>query len=983
MTDPKDPWNSLLDLFHAAADRPDNERAAYLRRQGASEDTVDEVLELLERHKRETGRIDHAPKLPDLDGPPGERPLIPGLELLDELGTGGMGTVYRARRTEDFLPDVAVKVIRAGLDGPEILHRFEDERRILAALDHPNICRLIDGGLTADGRPYFVTELVHEALPLHEYCAHHDLDLRSTLELFADACRAVQHAHSRLIVHRDIKPSNLLVSSGGQDSKAQGGRSFASKGPASRGTVKLADFGIAKVIAGPDADDDEATRTELRRLTPEYAAPEQIRGEAISTGVDVYSLGVTLYRLLTGTLPHAREGRSAAELAHAICTEAPSRPSTRITGATSSSDWDDTRGPAPSTAPGSVARADRRALRGDLDNIVLAALRKDPSRRTPSVLALLEDIEAHLDGRPVRARPPTVSYLLGKFVRRHPVGTTLAGAALALLVASGVLIVRQGQIATAERDRARVEAQRAQRVTEAMAQLFEIGDPRRNSEVAEMTLADFTDLAATNALEGLDGDPVTRALVALSLGRWQVAMYRYPEAAALLEGAIPALREATDSENELAEALHWSAAAHENQGSTDVALERIDEAIQIRRAIHGHYHPAVAESLDRKGRILGTRTEFQEAADTLRNALAVHRSAEGPATAEQADTLAMLGLIQYRLADYEGAVESVQEALGIYRATVGADDWRVGRDSGNLGAILFALSEFPAALAAQQEALRVRSALFGPNHPEVALTVSMIGNLEYLLGDHEQAIDTIERSRRLRVGRFGEGHPSVALSDLFLGEALMVTGRFDRARAALENARRIQEQALPKGHPRIANVLGKLGALEQFAGQPERSLQLLREAIDQHLEVHGKGDIRLATNRTRLGRALLDLGRIEEARAEAAAALTAYAELGVADGLFAAETNLLMGDLQQLDGSLHEARTSFDQALAIVRSSLPPEHWRILDAEARLTALEFAASPDDVVLRDRLRIAAERLGDATFPRHPSVRRLRDLLGSAG
>jgi eukaryotic-like serine/threonine-protein kinase len=351
--------------------------------------------------------------------------------VVSEIGRGGMGVVFLAERGDGrFSQRVAVKLVRRGLDGEDILRRFRNERQILAALRHPNIAQLFDGGETDDGLPYFVMECV-EGQPLDEYCDGRRLTTDERLELFRTVCAAVQHAHQHLIVHRDIKPSNILVTSSGEP--------------------KLLDFGIAKVL-NPALSEQapERTRTEARALTPDYASPEQVRGERATTASDVYSLGVVLYELLTGHRPYRASDSAPDELARLICEHEPTKPSAAVSAVETFARGGNDTAARKVITPESVSRARdthperlRRRLAGDLDNIVLMALRKEPGRRYSSVEQLSEDIRRHLEGRPVIARRDTFTYRAGKFVRRHKIGLAAASLILLTLLAGAVMTLRE------------------------------------------------------------------------------------------------------------------------------------------------------------------------------------------------------------------------------------------------------------------------------------------------------------------------------------------------------------------------------------------------------------------------------------------------------------------------------------------------------------------------------------------------------------
>jgi serine/threonine-protein kinase len=423
-------------IFDAALDLARGEQAAFIDGEcGGDEGLRAEVLGLL-RAYHDSDSVLESPsarlaaslleRAAAIGGPIPER--IGPFRVVRELGRGGMGRVFLGERADgQFAQRVAIKLIHHGVPG--VLRRFVEERRILALLEHPGIARLVDGGITDLGLPYFAMELV-DGEPIDRYCEAHDLTLEQRLELFAGVCEAVAYAHQHLVVHRDLKPSNILVTAAGQ--------------------VKLLDFGIAKLLAGPERVD--LTRTGFQVMTPEYAAPEQVRGTPISSATDVYALGVLLFQLLVGSRPYSLLGCSPAEVERIVCEAAPPRPSSRA--------------PAPQA----------RRLRGDLDLIVLTALQKEAGRRYQSPAALAEDLRRFQQGRPILARPDSARYRLGKFVGRNRTTVGLAIATtLALVGATAVSVVQMGEARTQ-----RQEALRAARRATAMTELQNIfaGDSR-------------------------------------------------------------------------------------------------------------------------------------------------------------------------------------------------------------------------------------------------------------------------------------------------------------------------------------------------------------------------------------------------------------------------------------------------------------------------------------------------------------------------
>jgi non-specific serine/threonine protein kinase/serine/threonine-protein kinase len=437
-------WQRINTLYHAALERDTAQRAVFLHDACAGDDELrEEVESLIAAHHKAAAFIQRpafasALRLLAGDEPAGEGQQIGPYQVIREIGRGGMGVVYLARRADDYEKHVAIKLIKRGMDTDFILRRFRHERQILAGLDHPYIARLLDGGTTADGLPYFVMEHI-EGQPINEYADARCLSIDDRLKLFRKVCAAVQYAHQNLVIHRDIKPGNILVTSGG--------------------VPKLLDFGIAKLLTPEASADATATATALCLMTPEYASPEQVRGERATTASDVYSLGVVLYELLSGHSPYCLKSRSPQEIARIISEVEPERPSTavnRIEETAGDGCGQTTRAARPiSAARESSPEKLRRRLRGDLDNIVLMAMRKEPARRYVSVQQFSEDIRRHLKGLPVIARADTLSYRSLKFIQRHQ--AAVATSALISLLLVGGIMATAWQAHQAKRAQARAE----------------------------------------------------------------------------------------------------------------------------------------------------------------------------------------------------------------------------------------------------------------------------------------------------------------------------------------------------------------------------------------------------------------------------------------------------------------------------------------------------------------------------------------------
>jgi serine/threonine protein kinase/tetratricopeptide (TPR) repeat protein len=431
-------WARVKEVFAQAVARPTEERTAFLAQACAGDPELRfDAESLLDAHVEDSfleGPAHATLTAPDSDAPPAPPPSRVGpYRVLGEIARGGMGIVCRALRDDDaFKKQVAVKLIKRGMDTDAVVGRFRQERQILADLDHPGIARLLDGGSTEDGRPFLVMEYV-EGVPLTEHCDRQALSVRDRLLLFREVCAAVQHAHQKLVVHRDLKPSNIMVTS--------------------EGRPKLLDFGISKLL-GPDPGGETGVMTQagLRLLTPHYASPEQVRGERVSMASDVYSLGVILYEILTGRPPYVVTGADMGEVHRKVCETDPVRPSTvvtqaaRLEGQVSPEVLSRRRGTTPARL--------RWRLAGDLDAIVLKALEKDPRDRYASVEQLTADLDRHLQGRPVRAQPQTALYRASKFVRRNKAALGTGTAVALALLAATATAVRQAHIASRERQAA-------------------------------------------------------------------------------------------------------------------------------------------------------------------------------------------------------------------------------------------------------------------------------------------------------------------------------------------------------------------------------------------------------------------------------------------------------------------------------------------------------------------------------------------------
>ncbi|HEY6148655.1 MAG TPA: serine/threonine-protein kinase, partial [Thermoanaerobaculia bacterium] len=719
--------------------------------------------------------------------------------LVSPIGQGGMGSVWLARRSDGrYEGQAAVKLLNFSLVGRSGEARFEREGSILARLTHPNIARLLDAGVSPGGQPYLVLEYVLGE-QIDRYCDSRSLDVEARLRLFLDVLAAVAHAHANLIVHRDIKPSNVLV---GKD-----------------GLVKLLDFGIAKLLEEDGAGGGTAlTREGERALTPEYAAPEQVTGGAITTATDVHALGTLLYVLLCGRHPAGEAKSSAAGLIKAIVDTEP-RP---LSDAAASTRGQTSEALAQSAALRSTSPDGlRRALRGDLETIAAKALKKDPAERYASVTALAEDVRRYLEHEPVGARPDTVVYRTSKFVRRHARGVAAAGA-VALLLA-GLIGFYTARVA-AERDRARLEAQKAAKVSELLTGLLTGADPYAVRETKDLTVRGLLDAGAKRVQKDLSEEPELKA-----------------------------------------EMLNVMGTVYQRIGELEKARPLLEEALAVRRRVFGPEHVRVAESLNDLGVLLREKNEPAAAEPVLLQALAMRRKLLGPAHKDVAQTLVELGRLYSDRGFDDRAEPLLREALAIRRKALGNQHHETATSENELALVLWHRGDLPGAELAFREVLAINRKVLGENHPDVSTSLN---NLALIAGDRGdfRAAETLSRES-LAIGRrtLGEKHPDIAAKLNNLSRALMEQGKLDEAAAALEEALAIATPALGIDHPQVAHYQVNLARVELRLKDPASAETLLRHALQVRRHAFGEGNWRTAVAESLLGEALTGLGRYDEA----------------------------------------------------------------------------------------------------------------------
>jgi serine/threonine-protein kinase len=845
--------------------------------------------------------------------PPGR--LVGTYRLLDELGEGGMGTVYLAERADgEFEHRVAIKLLRHGLESRDARRRFLQERQILARLKHPAIARLLDGGVTEGGVPFFVMELV-DGKPVTTFCEERQLGPGERLRVFIEICDAVQYAHRNLVVHRDIKPSNVLVDSAGN--------------------VKLLDFGIAKLLAeGGETAPAQPTRTLLQAMTLEYASPEQVRGDAVTTATDVYALGVLLYELLTGVRPHRTSEGARTELERAILDREPPRPS-------------------------SISSR----LRGDLDSVVLKALQKQPERRYASADALALDLRRFLQGLPVSARGETVAYRVRKFIGRHRLA--VASASLVVLSLIAGLVGTIGQARRAQR-----EVQKAEAVKDFLKSLFAASDPAE-ARGRERTALELLEDGATRIRTELKDQPEVQSEVTRLVADVYFQLGEY-------ERALPLLRADLERRTELdgprsvavAESLNLIADVIYDGGGFDESAALYERALEIQRE-KDERSPQVADLLWDLGGVERNRGRLARAEELDKQSLAIFVETRGDDSAEAVAVRESLAII-YAQGERLREAAALQDRVAAWRERVsGPDHPHTLNARYNLATYLLALGRIEEAERIVADVVARQRRVMGGRHDRLAAALRILARTLDARGEAEAALPRIEEALSIHRERFGEDHLQVAIDLTWEGAIEAHTERIDEA---VDHSRQavlltdLLKTATPRdratAHLNAGMVLLEAGEPEEAGSELSQAVAvfsqtgsiplLLGRALDAQSELaRTRGEITRAVS---LGREALSLleGRagtrhpaVALARARLGAALCADGNPGEGEPLLRAgiETlrrqfpnghpdlaaaSLLLGSALAESGRAAEARPLLEAALAWREAHFGPKDARTL-----------------------------------------------------
>lgn len=861
--------------------------------------------------------------------------------IIREIAHGGMGRVFLAERADgSYEQKVALKLLHSSLDSETMRRRFRTERQILASLRHPNISRLLDGGVVhaesgqGEHRPYLVMEYL-EGQTITKYGEAEDLSVDERLKLFLKVAEAIRQAHHNLVVHCDIKPSNILVTKEKE--------------------VKLLDFGIARlldegvpVISEPDETDEQpATLTGHGWLTPEYAAPEQIKGERVTMATDVYQLGVVLYELLAGRRPFQKEGNSIRQLEQIILREEPVSPSK----ATEQSHL-------------------RKILQGDLDAIIMKTLQKEPGARYVSTKDLIEDINRYLSEQPVLARGGSIGYRAGKFIRRNRWGVSAAALILVSILTGLGIALWQANVARTERDTAQQEAAKAEAAQDYLVQLFEAADPAEN-QGEQMTAKEIVQRGIDRLEEDLGHQPEVHIEMLKVLGRVEKALGDFDLSIGLLEQALVKTRELYGDEHLdvagvaalLGDAVRWN-------GELERAEILLRDALEIRRRLVVGDNDDTARNMHQLARVLEMQGIFDEAETLYREALVIRERLFGRDSEAVAANLNNLGWLLYQMGKDDEAEEAIKRALEINEQSFEPPHPAIASNMSNLASVLQSKGKYGEAEHYATQAVEQEKKLHGDDHPRVTTAMSNRAVLLINLARYKEAVEQYRRILENDRRQLGPDHVYVGITLAQLSAALIEDGRSGDALPYLDEGLEIFRNTVGEDHRYFAKTLMVRGDALAYQ-DPVRAAAVLERSVDIFRRVVGSDHPDLAETLTRLGRARLLAGETYAAETALRESIDIQRKNRPSPHTETIWTLTNLGRVLTEQARAEEAEPLLHEAVEASAIALPAGHWRGIAARLELSACLMAGGQETAAregieqvlaaLQDRTDFHANRL----------------------
>jgi len=916
-------WDSLWALFEKITNNPQEKQNEILSKAEVSEEIKKELLPLLEAHYSKSPVLDNKPEWKsEIDKafqPPKE---IHGYKIQQKLGEGGVGEVYLATKAEKgFTRKVAIKFATMGRFSKHVLNSFNTELEVLLSLNHSNIERLYDGGITQDNIPFLIVEFI-DGFNIDEHCEKSKLDVKQRLRLFQKVCGAIDAVHRSLIVHRDIKASNIMVGVNGEP--------------------KLLDFGLAKLSENEKTSKKSHTTISSQMMTLAYASPEQIKGQRITTASDVYSLGVLLYFLLTGKLPYEIKTEQLVDTYKSI-TEKQAKLASKNTNKTSE-----------------VFKVETnlsKKLSGDLEQIIARAINKKPENRYISAAQLSEDIENFLNNRPVIAKRDSTLYRVGKFVQRHKASVSLFLLTVASLITLSVNLYIQSTSLKQSIIEIKKEQKRVVQVTEFLKNIFKISDPLlTDKKIVEVKdLLDYSSLQLDN---DFNDETLTKATLYLTLGNVYLNMSNLEQAENLFNKAND-LYEMNKNKTGLLNVSLAQIRLLQQQGNINQAHIKSTE-LYNKTEIKDLMIKAQIEVLHGQNQFkLGQITKAEK---TLKSALDYHLLIYGKEHDLVVDIYLLLGNVYWRLGDYEKVKHNYQKAYDINNKKYGQENHKTLKSRSSLGVLAYALGNYNLALHHLSFVAHARLKKLGKKHIITAEAYNRLGAVFYESGNHIKAQNALELAKEAYIDLKLNNTLKYAKTLNNLGLVERQNKLYEQAKQTFLEAQQIEIDVLGTQHSDIASMHNNLGMVAADLGDYNQAMKLFKKSHDLIVNTSGSQDINLGFSMTNIGRMYLQRDNLLEASKWIEKALELRENKLGKENLYYIESLSAMAEIYVLKNQLDKANKELKKIISVREKKLPAKDWRIAEAKAlyALTVLTDQESKSSYFCN--MKLIAEKLG---------------------